>query len=138
MCDHLPFRTQIIVTKEWDREESDIHTWLRSLTDKCNGVELKGIISETPKLDEKHKEYVKGVMGVFTIANSDYLLELKEAGNSMSKEVEEDWVFWAVNERERADAEKKRADAAEAKLDKVSKALQEALEENARLRAAAN
>ena len=138
VCDHLPFRTQIIVTKEWDREESDIHTWLRSLTDKCNGVELKGIISETPRLNEKHKEYAERVMNVFTTANNNYMKSVKEDGDYMCEAVNELFADWTQKEKVRADAEKKRADAAEAKLDKVSKALQEALDEVARLRAAAN
>ena len=112
---YLPFRTQIIVSREWDDEEAEIHTWLRSLTNESKGKELEGILSGTPKLSSRHKKLADGVINVFVEANNSYMNGIKEAGEKMSQAVNELFADWTQREKERADAEKKRADEAEHK-----------------------
>ena len=116
---HLPFRTQVIVTREWDDEEADIHTWLRSLTNKSKGKELKGILAGTPKLSDKHKKLADGVINVYVEANSEYMHMIKEVDSTMSEAVNELFADWTLKEKERADAAEKRAAEAEAKTSAI-------------------
>ena len=105
---HLPFRTQLIISSEWDDEDPKVHTWLRGLTNKGTKSELQGILDLTPGLDPKHKMYADGVMNVFADANEDLIIKSKE----------EPTMCDAINRifAEETAAEKKRADEAEAKL----------------------
>ena len=104
----LPFRTQIIVTSEWDQEDAEVHTWLRSLTNEGTEAELQGILKVTPGLDVKNRKYADNVMNVFTRANEKLMRKSKE-GNGMCE---------AINElfAEETAAERKRADEAEEEL----------------------
>ena len=122
---HLPFRTQVIVTREWDDEEADIHTWLRSLTNKSKGKELKGILAGTPKLSDKHKKLADGVINVYVEANSEYMHMIKEVDSTMSEAVNELFADWTLKEKERADAAEKRAAEAEAKTSAIETELGE-------------
>ncbi len=116
---HLPFRTQVIVTREWDDEEAEIHTWLRSLTNKSKGKELEGILAGTPKLSDKHKKLADGVINVYVEANSEYMHMIKEVDSTMSEAVNELFADWTLKEKERADAAEKRAAEAEAKTSAI-------------------
>ena len=122
---HLPFRTQVIVTREWDDEEAEIHTWLRSLTNKSKGKELKGILAGTPKLSDKHKKLADGVINVYVEANSEYMHMIKEVDSTMSEAVNELFADWTLKEKERADAAEKRAAEAEAKTSAIETELGE-------------
>ena len=153
---HLPFRTQVIVSREWDDEEAEIHTWLRSLTNESKGKELNGILISAPKLGQEHKQLVDGVMNVFTRANIELIREAKEEP-TMCEAINELFAEETKKEKERADAAIKRAREAEektneivtelgktetklgeamAKIDEMAEQLQEAMAEIARLKAA--
>ena len=116
---HLPFRTQVIVTREWDDEEAEIHTWLRSLTNKSKGKELEGIRAATPKLSDQHKKLADGLINVFAAANMEYMRGIKEDDSIMSEVVNELFADWTLKEKERADAAEKRAAEAEAKTSAI-------------------
>ncbi len=116
---HLPFRTQVIVTREWDDEEAEIHTWLRSLTNKSKGKELEGILAATPKLSDQHKKLADGLINVFAAANMEYMRGIKEDDSIMSEVVNELFADWTLKEKERADAAEKRAAEAEAKTSAI-------------------
>lgn len=154
--DHLPFRTQVIVSREWDDEEAEIHTWLRSLTNESKGKELNGILVSTPKLGYEHKQLADGVMNVFARANMELIREVKEEP-TMCEAINELFAEETKKEKERADAAIKRAKEAEektsaietelgktktklgeamAKIDEMADQLQDALTEIARLKAA--
>ena len=122
---HLPFRTQVIVTREWDDEEADIHTWLRSLTNKSKGKELEGILAATPKLSDQHKKLADGLINVFAAANMEYMRGIKEDDSIMSEVVNELFADWTLREKERADAAEKRAAEAEAKTSAIETELGE-------------
>ena len=154
--DHLPFRIQVIVSREWDDEEAEIHTWLRSLTNESKGKELNGILVSTPKLGYEHKQLADGVMNVFARANIELIREVKEEP-TMCEAINELFAEETKKEKERADAAIKRAKEAEektsaietelgktktklgeamAKIDEMADQLQDALTEIARLKAA--
>jgi DNA repair exonuclease SbcCD ATPase subunit len=122
---HLPFRTQVIVTREWDDEEAEIHTWLRSLTNKSKGKELEGILAATPKLSDQHKKLADGLINVFAAANMEYMRGIKEDDSIMSEVVNELFADWTLREKERADAAEKRAAEAEAKTSAIETELGE-------------
>ena len=122
---HLPFRTQVIVTREWDDEEAEIHTWLRSLTNKSKGKELEGILAGTPKLSDQHKKLADGLINVFAAANMEYMRGIKEDDSIMSEVVNELFADWTLKEKERADAAEKRAAEAEAKTSAIETELGE-------------
>ncbi len=153
---HLPFRTQIIVSREWDDEEAEIHTWLRSLTNESKGKELNGILVSTPKLGYEHKQLADGVMNVFARANMELIREVKEEP-TMCEAINELFAEETKKEKDRADAAIKRIGEVEtelgetrtelgktktklgeamAKIDELADQLQDALAEIARLKAA--
>ena len=162
----LPFRTQIIVTNEWDEEGSEVHTWLRSLTNEGTDTELKGILNGTFVLDEKYKMHADSVMNVFARANIELVRAKKESEDKMceainelfaeetaayKKQVEEaNKRIEEANKRteeankrieevnKRTEEANKRAAVAEAELNDTKNKLQEALEELTRLKAANN
>ncbi len=149
MIGSIPFRTQIIVTNEWDKKDVEIHAWLRGLTNESKGLELEGIVSETIKLNEEHKKYADGVMNVYSAANIGLMRKIKEVDKDMCKAVNELFAEETQAEKNRADEEKNRADKAIAELseikrerddakimlEKMGKQLQAAMDEIARLRA---
>lgn len=149
MIGPIPFRTQIIVTNEWDKKDVEIHVWLRGLTNESKGLELEGIVSETIKLNEEHKKYADGVMNVYSAANIGLMRKIKEVDKDMCKAVNELFAEETQAEKNRADEEKNRADKAIAELseikrerddakimlEKMGKQLQAAMDEIARLRA---
>ena len=112
---HLPFRTQVIVSREWDDEEAEIHTWLRSLTNESKGKELNGILISAPKLGQEHKQLVDGVMNVFTRANIELIREAKEEP-TMCEAINELFAEETKKEKERADAAIKRIGEVETEL----------------------
>ena len=112
---HLPFRTQIIVSREWDDEEAQIHTWLRSLTNESKGKELEGILSSTYKLSHEHKRLVDSVMNVFTRANRELIQEAKGVP-TMCEAINELFAEETKKEKERADAALKRIGEVETEL----------------------
>ena len=138
----IPFRTQIIVTNEWDKKDVEIHAWLRGLTNESKGLELEGIVSETIKLNEEHKKYADGVMNVYSAANIGLMRKIKEVDKDMCKAVNELFAEETQAEKNRADkaiAElseiKRERDDAKIMLEKMGKQLQAAMDEIARLRA---
>ena len=153
---HLPFRTQVIVSREWDDEEGKIHTWLRGLTNEGTRTELKGILDITPELSPKHKKYADSVMDVFADANEELIWKNKEE-SIMCEAINRIFAEETKKEKERADAAitelgetkaelgatktelgetKNRLDKAMAKIDDMAGQLQDALAEIARLKAA--
>ena len=160
---HLPFRTQVIVSREWDDEEAEIHIWLRSLTNESKGKELEGILNSTRKLNPKHKWFADGIMNVFARANVELIKEAKEE-STMCEAINELFAEETRKEKERADAAIKRVGEVEtelgetrtelgetktelgktkiklgeamAKIDEMAEQLQDALAEIARLKAA--
>ncbi len=155
---HLPFRTQVIVSREWDDEEAEIHIWLRSLTKESEGKELQGILRSTNRLSQEHKWLVDGVMDVFTRANRELIRKAKEVP-TMCEAINELFAEETKKEKERADAAIKRAeeaeektnaiktelgetktklDAALAQIDEMAGQLQDALKEIAHLKEAAS
>ena len=153
---HLPFRTQVIVSREWDDEEAEIHIWLRSLTNESKGKELEGILNSTRKLNPKHKWFADGIMNVFARANVELIKEAKEE-STMCEAINELFAEETKKEKERADAAIKRVGEVEtelgetktelgktkiklgeamAKIDEMAEQLQDALAEIARLKAA--
>ncbi|MCR5602361.1 MAG: hypothetical protein K6G27_01505 [Lachnospiraceae bacterium] len=112
---HLPFRTQVIVSREWDDEEAEIHTWLRSLTNESKGKELEGILNSTRKLDHEHKRFADGVMNVFARANVELIKEAKEE-STMCEAINELFAEETKKEKERADAAIKRVGEVETEL----------------------
>ena len=104
----LPFRTQIIVTSEWDQEDSEVHTWLRSLTNEGTQEELQGILKATQSLDDRNRKYADNVVDVFAGANRDLVRKSKEE-KRMSAVINELFA-------EETAAANRRADEAEAKL----------------------
>lgn len=140
---YLPFRTQIIVTREWDDEGALIHTWLRGLTNESRGTELKGILLRTPELNARHKRLADGVMNVFAAANMEFMKEVKEADDDMCEAVNELFADWTERERKRADEAEAKLGETETKLGETENKLGEALmqlkavmEENERLKSA--
>ena len=121
---HLPFRTQVIVSREWDDEDAQIHTWLRSLTNESKGKELDGILISTPKLGYEHKQLVDGVMNVFTRANKELIQEAKGVP-TMCEAINELFAEETKKEKERADAAIKRAKEAEEKTNAIETELGE-------------
>ena len=85
----LPFKTQIIVTNEWDEERSEVHTWLRSLTNEGTDDELQGILRGTTVLNDKYKMHADSVMNVFARANIELLRERKESDDKMCEAINE-------------------------------------------------
>ena len=118
VCEHLPFRTQVVVTREWDKEEAEIHTWLRSLTRNSDGTELKGIVSKTKGLKGVHKQAADSVMKVYAGANKETVKEILEVNKDMSNVIDE--IF-----ADRTKAAEKRADDAEKKVEDMKKQLEE-------------
>ena len=121
---HLPFRTQIIVSREWDDEDAQIHIWLRSLTNESKGKELDGILIRTPKLGYEHKRLVDSVMNVFTRANRELIQEAKGVP-TMCEAINELFAEESKKEKERADAAIIRAKEAEEKTDAIQTELGE-------------
>ena len=115
----------MIVAREWDDEEAEIHTWLRSLTNKSKGKELEGILAATPKLSDQHKKLADGLINVFAAANMEYMRGIKEDDSIMSEVVNELFADWTLREKERADAAEKRAAEAEAKTSAIETELGE-------------
>ena len=148
----MPFRTQIIVTNEWDEEGSEVHTWLRSLTNEGTNTELKGILNGTFVLDEKYKMHADSVMNVFARANIELVRAKKESEDKMCEAINELFAeetaaykkqVEEANKRieevnKRTEEANKRAAIAEAELNDTKNKLQEALEELTRLKAANN
>ena len=148
----MPFRTQIIVTNEWDEEGSEVHTWLRSLTNEGTDTELKGILNGTFVLDEKYKMHADSVMNVFARANIELVRAKKESEDKMCEAINElfaeetaaykkqvDEANKRIEEvNKRTEEANKRAAVAEAELNDTKNKLQEALEELTRLKAANN
>ena len=148
----LPFKTQIIVTNEWDEEESEIHTWLRSLTNEGTDNELKGILRGTTVLNDKYKMHADSVMNVFARANIELLRERKESDDKMCEAINELFAEETAAYRKLAEEAKTRAEeaetraeeaetrveVAEAELNDTKNKLREALEEITRLKAVAN
>ena len=141
----LPFKTQIIVTNEWDEERSEVHTWLRSLTNEGTDDELQGILRGTTVLNDKYKMHADSVMNVFARANIELLRERKESDDKMCEAInelfaEETAAYRKLAEeaKTREEEAKTRAEVAEAELTDTKNKLREALEEITRLKAAAN
>ena len=141
----LPFKTQIIVTNEWDEERSEVHTWLRSLTNEGTDDELQGILRGTTILNDKYKMHADSVMNVFARANIELLRERKESDDKMCEAInelfaEETAAYRKLAEeaKTREEEAKTRAEVAEAELTDTKNKLREALEEITRLKAAAN
>ena len=72
LSNNLPFRTQVIVTKEFPHKE---HSWLRCLTRHGTGRELDIIIANTPTLDKYNKRHADNIMDIFTSANNELVRE---------------------------------------------------------------
>ena len=134
----LPFKTQIIVTNEWDEERSEVHTWLRSLTNEGTDAELKGILKGTTGLDDKYKMHADSVMNVFARANIELLREQKESDDKMCEAINELFAEETAAYKKQAEEANTRAEVAEAELTETRNKVQEALEEITRLKAAAN
>ena len=134
----LPFKTQIIVTNEWNEEESEVHTWLRSLTNEGTDTELKGILIGTTRLNDKYKMHADSVMNVFARANKELLRDRKESDDKMCEAINELFAEETAAYKKQAEEANTRAEAAEAELNDTKNKLQEALEEISRLKAAAN
>lgn len=134
----LPFKTQIIVTNEWNEEESEVHTWLRSLTNEGTDTELKGILNGTTRLNDKYKMHADSVMNVFARANKELLRDRKESDDKMCEAINELFAEETAAYKKQAEEANTRAEAAEAELNDTKNKLQEALEEISRLKAAAN
>ena len=102
------------------------------------------MLNEARLLDERHKSYADSVMNIYAKANRTVVQKVKEDDESMCEAINELFADETRAERERADREGKRADEALAErdriqheLDEIKQQLQEALAENARLKAAA-
>ena len=66
LYNNLPFKTQVIVTKEIpDNRKS----WLKCLTRSGTVSELESIVENTPALDKHNKRYADNMMDIFTSAN---------------------------------------------------------------------
>ena len=86
LTDNLPFRTQVIVTKELANTTA---SWLKCLTRKGTTDELKGILQGTPGLDEYHKKYADNIMDIFTTANKEFVLSKTKEDKTMCRAVNE-------------------------------------------------
>ena len=114
----------MIVSREWDDEEAEIHIWLRSLTNESEGKELKGILRSTNRLSQEHRWLVDGVMEVFTRANRELIRKVKEEP-TMCEAINELFAEETKKEKERADAAIKRAEEAEEKTNAINTELGE-------------
>ena len=69
---HLPFRTQVIITKDLTGEYS---SWLKCLTKHGTKDNLRWIVAKTRTLDEYNRSHARNVMSVFNSANRKLVKE---------------------------------------------------------------
>ena len=82
----LPFKTQIIVTRELPKE----YVWLDLLTKEATEGMVKRLVDSTKKLgDPILKDYADDVANVFLSANDRYMRRLKEENPKMCKAVDD-------------------------------------------------
>ncbi len=83
---NLPFRTQLIITKEIP---DDQRSWLKCLTKHGTANDLRNIVTTTPLLPPHHKAHADNVMSVFTSANKALVAEEIKEKPIMCKAVDE-------------------------------------------------
>ena len=75
VLDKVPFPTQVIVAKELEGKQ---HTWLKSLSDKMEEVDMRRLLQDTSHLKEKlDKEFADSVLEVCLRANGQLIERLK-------------------------------------------------------------
>lgn len=101
IIDKIPFPTQVIVTKELDREQ---HTWLRSLSDKMEAVDMRRLLRNASRLQEKlDRAFADSVLEVCLRANRQVVERLKgdDTMSGEALEILEPLVEPIIAEREK-------------------------------------
>jgi hypothetical protein len=70
IANNLPFKTQVIVTKEIPPE---MRSWLKCLTKHGTSDNLECIINNTRALDEHTKQHADNIMNIFTATNMSFV-----------------------------------------------------------------
>ena len=86
LSNKLPFKTQVIVTKELPRE---VKSWLKCLTRRGTYDNLECIISNTRALNERNKQHADNIMNIFTATNMDLVNRTIKEEPSMCQAVNE-------------------------------------------------
>lgn len=83
---NLPFRTQVIITKEIPEEYG---SWLKCLTRHGNEANLRDIVISTPALKAHNKQHADNIMNIFTVANRNLVSQKIKEEPSMCQAVDE-------------------------------------------------
>ena len=86
ISNNLPFKTQVIVTKEIPPE---IKSWLKCLTKHGTSDNLECIINNTRTLDERNKQHADNIMNIFTATNMRLVDQMIKEEPSMCQAVNE-------------------------------------------------
>lgn len=86
VSNNLPFKTQVIVTKEIPPEMS---SWLKCLTKHGTSDNLECIINNTRTLDEHNKQHADNIMNIFTATNMSFVDQMIKEEPSMCQAVNE-------------------------------------------------
>lgn len=86
ISNNLPFKTQVIITKEIPPE---MRSWLKCLTKRGTSDNLECIINNTRTLEERNKQHADNIMNIFTAANMGLVDQMIKEEPTMCQAVNE-------------------------------------------------